>query len=49
MHVDAIGASIDLGHAQEHEIDQLRGQPRLANISAMQAPSAFILAGEAAW
>src|SRR3712207_1506816 len=33
MHVDAIGAPVDLGHAQEHEIDQARGEPRLADVS----------------
>jgi hypothetical protein len=33
MHVEAIGAPGDLGHAQEPESDQPRGEPRLANIS----------------
>src|SRR5215831_1368316 len=33
LRVDAIGAPVDLGHAPEHEIDQPRGEPRLANIS----------------
>jgi hypothetical protein len=33
MPVDAIAAPVDLGHAQAHEIDQPRGEPRLANLS----------------
>ena len=37
MHVDAVGTSVDLRNAQEHEIDQLRREPRLANISVYGA------------
>ncbi|MNN97952.1 hypothetical protein D3C81_2172230 [compost metagenome] len=37
MHVDAVGATIDLRHPQEDEIDQGLGQPAVMQVSVYGA------------
>jgi hypothetical protein len=47
MHVDAVGAPVDLRHPQVHKVDQPRGSLDWRT-HPYTPPSAFIQAGEAA-